>query len=41
MKKLAEVVGSNPTQSAFITLVKYGIDLALFRVVVGQTEFRD
>jgi hypothetical protein len=26
---IAEVVGSNPTQSIFINLVKYGIELSL------------
>ena len=31
-----EVVGSNPTQSIFITLRNYGIILSLFWVVVRQ-----
>jgi dolichol kinase len=33
---IAEVVGSNPTQSVFISLVKYGIKLSSFVVIVGQ-----
>ncbi len=34
---LAEVVGSNPTQSTFTTLVKYDIELDVFSVIVRQT----
>jgi hypothetical protein len=36
LKRAAEVVGSNPTRSIFINLVKYGIKLSLFSVIVGQ-----
>jgi hypothetical protein len=35
---LAEVVGSTPTQSIFITLVNYGIKLGSFSVIVGQNR---
>jgi hypothetical protein len=33
---LAEVVGSNPTRSTFVNLVKYGIELGSILVIVGQ-----
>ena len=33
---IAEVVGSNPTWSTFIILVKYGIVLSLILIVGGQ-----
>jgi hypothetical protein len=33
---LAEVVGSNPTQSTFIILVIYGIELSSFWITGGQ-----
>jgi hypothetical protein len=32
---VAEVVGSTPTQSIFINLVEYGIDLRLILTIVG------
>ena len=34
--RAAEVVGSTPTQSIFINLVEYGIDLRLILTIVGQ-----
>jgi hypothetical protein len=30
-------VGSTPTQSIFISLVKYGIEMSLFQVIVGKS----
>jgi hypothetical protein len=36
LRKLAEVVGSNPIRSISFILVNYGIELSLFSVVVGQ-----
>ena len=35
---IAEVVGSNPTRFIFINLVKYGIKLSLFLMVVEQNH---
>jgi hypothetical protein len=34
----AEVVGSTPTRSTFINLVKYGIVLSLILTIVGQIQ---
>ena len=34
----AEVVGSNPTRSISSNLVKYGIKLSLFSVIVRQNQ---
>ena len=36
---IAEVVGSNPTRFIFINLVKYGIKLSLFLMVVEQNPY--
>jgi hypothetical protein len=36
LRKLAEVVGSNPTRSMFINLVNYVIELSLILIGVGQ-----
>ena len=35
---IAEVVGSNPIRSIFFILGKYGIELSLFWVIVGQIQ---
>jgi hypothetical protein len=37
--RIAEVVGSNPTRSIFISLVNYGIELGLFLVNVGRKPY--
>jgi hypothetical protein len=40
LEKLAEVVGSTPTKSTFINLVKYGIKINTNFTIVGQSVFR-
>ena len=35
---IAEVVGSNPTRSTSVNLVKYGIRLSLILTIVGQIQ---
>ena len=37
-KIVAEVVGSNPTQSIFISLVNYGTILSSISIIVGQIQ---
>jgi hypothetical protein len=38
---LAEVVGSNPTQSTFINMVNYSINLSSISVIIGQNPMKD